>query len=105
MFNEAEKLMKGSNLICPSPGSVNAKLVESKSGSRPHFVTVKPQSKYCCDSNFPMWKYCKLCSHTIACAFVDGCLQTFLNQSTSPPKLYELAKSDTTKSAEKKPTR
>ena len=68
-------------------------------------MTVKPQSKYCCDSDCPMWKCCKLCSHTIACAFVDGCLQTFLNQSTSPPKLYELAKSDTTKSAGKKPTR
>ena len=31
----------GNNSICPSPGSVNAKLVESKSGNRPHFVTVK----------------------------------------------------------------
>ena len=41
MFDKAEKLVKGTNCICPSPGSVNAKLVESKSGSRPHFVTEK----------------------------------------------------------------
>ena len=41
MFAKAEKLVMGNNSICPSPGSVNAKLVESKSGNRPHFVMVK----------------------------------------------------------------
>ena len=51
MFDKAEKLVKGTNSICPSPGTVNAKSVESKSGSRPHFVTVKAESKYPCDSD------------------------------------------------------
>ena len=32
IFSKAEKLVCGQNTICPSPGSVNAKLVESKSG-------------------------------------------------------------------------
>ena len=45
MFSEAEKLVCGQNSICPSPGSVNAKLVESKSGQRPHFVVKKTSSK------------------------------------------------------------
>ena len=45
MFNKAEKLVCGQNTICPSPGSVNAKLVESKSGQRPHFVVKKVSSK------------------------------------------------------------
>lgn len=105
MFEKAEKLVHGTNSICPSPGTVNAKLVESKSGSRPHFVTVKADSKYACDSDCPMWKCSKICSHTIACAYIDGHLQYFLNQSTTSPNLYELAKSDTLKKAGKKPSK
>ena len=105
MFDKAEKLIKGTNCICPSPGSVNAKLVESKSGNRPHFVTVNAQKRYMCDSDCAMWKCSKLCSHTIACAYIDGHLQNFLNQLVSPPNLYELSKSGTTKNAGKKPKR
>ena len=105
MFDKAEKLVKGTNSICPSPGSVNAKLVESKSGSRPHFVTVNAQKRYLCDSDCAMWKCSKLCSHTIACAYIDGHLQSFLNLSASTPNLYELSKSGTTKNAGKKPKR
>ena len=105
MFDKAEKLVQGTNSICPSPGTVNVKLVESKSGSRPHFVTVKADNKYACDSDCPMWKCSKICSHTIACAYVDGHLQNFLSQSTTSPNLYELAKSDTLKKAGKKPSK
>jgi len=103
MFNKAEKLVRGENSICSSPGSLTAKLVESKSGSRPHFVTVKANHKYCCDSDCPMWKCAKLCAHTIASAYVDGKLQVFLNQTVSTPNHHELAKSDTTKNPGKKP--
>ena len=94
MFSKAEKLVLGTNSICPSPGSVNVKLVESKSGSRPHFVMVKAKHKYSCDSDCAMFKCAKICSHTIACAYLDDQLQPFLNQATSVPNLYELAKSD-----------
>ena len=105
MFSKAEKLVQGTNSICPSPGTINAKLVESKSGSRPHFVTVKANNKYSCDSDCPMWKCSKICSHTLACAYIDGHLQHFLDQSVTSPSLYELAKSDTTKKAGKKPSK
>ena len=101
MFEKAKKLVHGTNSICPSPGTVNAELVESKSGSRLHFVKVKADSKYAYDSDCPMWKCSKICSHTIACAYIDGHLQHFLNQSTTSPNLYELAKSDTLKKAGK----
>ena len=103
MFIKAEKLVCGQNKICPAPGSVNAKLVESKSGQRPHFVVKKASSKYNCDSDCPMWKCSKLCSHTIACAYQDGCLQEFLAHATSVPSLYALSKVSTTTKAGKKP--
>ena len=103
MFVKAEKLVCGQNKICPAPGSVNAKLVESKSGQRPHFVVRKSSSKYNCDSDCPMWKCLKLCSHTIACVYQDGCLQEFLAHATSVPSLYALSKVSTTTKAGKKP--
>ena len=68
-------------------------------------MTVKAENKYACYSDCAMWKCSKICSHTIACAYVDGHLQNFLNQSTTPPNLYELAKSDTIKKAGKKPSK
>ena len=82
---------------------MNAKLVESKSGQQPHFVVKKASSKYNCDSDCPMWKCSKLCSHTIACAYQDGCLQEFLAQATGAPSFYALAKASTTTKAGKKP--
>ena len=103
MFCKAEKLVCGQNAICPSPGSANAKLVESKPGQRPHFVVKKASSRYNCGSDSPMWKCSKLCSHTIACAYQDGCLQEFLAKATGAPSFYALAKTSTTTNAGKKP--
>ena len=103
MFMKAEKLVLGTNSICPSPGSLNAKLVESKSGSRPHFVTVKAKHKYACDSDCAMFKCAKICSHTIACAYIDDQLQPFLSQAITSPSLYELSKSGTVQNPGKKP--
>ena len=40
-----------------------------------------------------------------ACAYLDDQLQSFLNQATSVPNLYELAKSDTKQKAGKKPSK
>ena len=103
MFKKAEELVSSPNSICLSPGSVNAKLVESKSGQRPHFVVKKASNKYCCDSDCPMWKCSALCSHTIACAYQDGFLQQFLSTVTNAPSFYALAKSGTKQKAGKKP--
>ena len=50
-----------------------------------------------------MWKCSKLCSHTIACAYQDGCLQEFFAQATGTPSFYALAKASTTTNAGKKP--
>ena len=105
MFTKAENLILSKNSICPSPGSSNAKMVESKSGNRPHFVTVKGNCRYSCDSDCAMWKCAKICSHTIGCAFVDNQLQAFLSQATSTPNLYELSKSHIAHNPGKKPVK
>ena len=105
MFGKSERIVCAQSSICPSPGSANAKLVESKSGQRPHFVVKKASSKYCCDSDCPMWKCSKLCSHTIACAYQDGCLQEFFNQVIDAPSFYALSKASTTSKAGEKPQR
>ena len=103
LFAEAEKLILGNNSICPSLGSVNTKLGESKSGSCIQFVMVKPKCRYSCDSDCAMFKCIKVCSHTIACEYCDNYLQPFLNQATSVLNLYELAKSDTKQNPGKRP--
>ena len=98
MFSKAEKLVTGANCIVSAPGTSTAKLVESKSGQRPHYVTRKGSHRYCCDSDCPMWKCSKVCSHTLACAFIDQHLQQFIDHlsgSSDAPNLYALAKSDT----------
>ena len=105
MFSKAEKLASVPGNIVLSPGSTTAKLVESNSGQRPHFVQKKTASKYCCDSDCPMWRCSKLCSHTIACAFQDGNLHQFISHVTGQPNLYFLAKCGTTEKAGKKPTK
>jgi len=87
--------------ICLLPGSSSSRLVESRSGQRPHFVQKKTNSKYCCDSDCPMWRCSKLCSHTIACAFLDGNLQQYISHVTGQPSFYALAKSGTEKTGKK----
>lgn len=49
-----------------------------------------------------MWKCSKLCSHTVACAYLDGCLQEFLNVITDAPSFYALSKCGTPAQAGKK---
>ena len=78
MFSKAETLLSGTNCVVAAPGTSTAKLVESKSGHRPHFITKKSICKYCCDADCPMWKCSQICAHTIAAAFVDKNLQPFL---------------------------
>ena len=105
MFAKAEKLVRApeGTSICLSPGSSTSRLVVSKSGQRPHFVQKKTAGKFCCDSDCPMWRCSKLCSHTIACAFQDGNLQEFISHTTGQLSFYALAKSGTSDKAGKKP--
>ena len=103
MFCKAERLVLAPNSICPSLGSATAKLVGSKSKQKPHFVTKKANNRYCCDTNYPMWKSAKICSHIIAYAYPDKCLCDFLAKITKTPNFCALSKCGTPFSAGKKP--
>ena len=61
---------------------------------KPHFVTKKANNRYCCDTDCTVWKGAKVCSHTIACAYQDKCLQESLSKITEAP-IFALAKSGT----------
>ena len=67
----SHKLVTGANCIVLAPGTSTEKLVENKSSQRPHCVTRKGSHRYCCDSDCPMWKCSKVCSHTLACHVVN----------------------------------
>ena len=97
MFCKAERLVLAPNSICPSLGSATAKLLGSKSKQKPHFVTKKANNRCCCDTNYPMWKCAKICSHIITCAYPDKCLCDFL------PKITKIPNCGTLFSAGKKP--
>ena len=77
----------------------------SQAQKLPSWLKVGLEIVIICDSDCAIWKHAKICLHTIACAFVDGQLQTFLSQAKSAPSLYQLAKSDTVQNAGKKPTK
>ena len=63
----------------------------------------RQSTKYACDSDCAMFKCAKICSHTIACAYIDDQLQPFLSQAITSPSLYELSKSGTVQNPGKKP--
>ena len=96
MFHNAERLVLAPNSTCPSAGSSTAKLVESKS----HILLLK---KLITDIVVIQIALCgKACSHTIACAYQDKCLQDFLSKITETPNFYALSKSGTHSNAGKK---
>ena len=81
--------------MLPAPGNdKKSKMVASRSGIAPHFVTVTPSGQYCCDKNCIQWCSSKICSHTIVSAEVNGELQKFLqwyHDSCQEPNITQLA--------------
>ena len=68
--------------------STTAKLVETKSEQK---LTLCYKNRYCCDTDCPMWKCTKVCSHIVV--YQDKCLQDFLSKIIEAPNFYALAKS------------
>ena len=95
MWNKAEEYLKSSNGVLPAPGSdKKSKMVASRHGTTPHFVTVSSSGQYCCDKNCIQWCSSKICSHILVSAEVNGELQVFLQwylDSSQEPKITQLA--------------
>ena len=62
MWNKAKEYLKSSNSVLPAPGNdKKSKMVASRSGTAPHFVTVSSSGQYCCDKNCIQWCSSKIC--------------------------------------------
>ena len=82
IWDKATALLNGVDLISKVPGCTSkyARMVASKSGTVPHFVTTQKQftGQFMCDSQCEMFTAYKICAHTIATAEVNGKLSDFL---------------------------
>ena len=68
IWSKAEAIVSKSSAIVNAPGSDDSKLVESKSGKRPHFVTKEKSGRFTCDDGWQMWLSTRICAHTVAVA-------------------------------------
>ena len=95
MWTKAEEYLKSSNGVLPAPGSdKKSKMVASRHGTAPHFVTVSSSGQYCCDKNCIQWCSSKICSHILVSAEVNGELRAFLQwylDSSQEPNITQLA--------------
>lgn len=95
MWNKAEELLNGDNLITPAPGDdKTAKMVKSYSSPVPHLVTKCSSGQYKCDSKCLNWSSSQLCSHSIAVAELNSDLLSFLswyNASSVQPNITTVA--------------
>lgn len=95
IWKKASELLNTDNAIVPAPGGgVNAKLVLSYRGTRPHLVAPKKGGGFVCDSDCPNWKALNICAHSVAVAELCHKLPEFVEQfkkSKKPPSLTKFA--------------
>ena len=92
---KAAELVSSSNSIVPAPGHPpEAKMVASRSGSRPHLVTKGKDGLFHCDSECANYRSLKMCSHVVAVAQVNEELFDFVElfaKKKQQPNLTRLA--------------
>ena len=106
IWSKAAAIVSKSSSIVNAPGSQDSKLVESKSGKRPHFVTKEKSGRFTCDDGCKMWLSIRICAHTVAVAHTMNLLLSFVDwrkkyKGTSV-RLAGMVMSDTPKGAGKK---
>ena len=91
IWDKATELINAPQKIAPAPGcSMNSRMVESKSGSRPHLVTGGKGNKFSCDGDCANYKAFGICSHVVAVANVTDLLPAFLNTFQKQKKVPNL---------------
>ena len=68
-------------------------MVCSKSGKRPHLVKIGKGGRVSCDHDCPNWKSFAICSHCVAVAEAEKCLEEFANfyrKSKNLPSVTQL---------------
>ena len=92
IWKKAAELVSTPHKIASAPGcSVLARMVESKSGKRPHLVNPGKGGKFACDGSCPNYKSVSLCSHTVAVAEVNGMLSAYIDYFKKLKKIPNLS--------------
>jgi hypothetical protein len=78
IWTKAERLLRETGLVLPSPGSKTAYIVASEGSKKPHFVQLYSSGKVASDEMCPMWRGRRVCSHTVAVAEKAGCLSKYV---------------------------
>ena len=79
IWKKAAELVSDPHKIVPAPGcSLLARMVESRTGTRPHLVTPGKGKRFACDADCANYKAFGVCSHVVAVAEVNGMLPEFL---------------------------
>ena len=79
--------------IVTAPGcSPLSRMVESKTGKRPHLVSPCKAHKFSCDSDCPNFKSFGICSHIVAVAEVNQMLLDCFKKQKKIPNMSALAK-------------
>ena len=92
IWRKATELVSTPQKIALAPGcSALARMVESKSGKRPHLVTPGKGGKFACDNSCPNYKCFGLCSHTVAVAEVNGMLSAYIEYYKKQKKIPNLS--------------
>ena len=98
MWDKAEELLLSSTSICAAPGyPAEAKMVESRSGKRPHLVVPGKSGQFKCDEECINFKSIGICSHTVAVAQMNNSLQQFIAwfaKAKKKPNFTKLATHD-----------
>lgn len=96
IWKKATEIVNDPLKISPAPGcSPHARMVESKTGKRPHLVTSGKGGKFMCDADCPNYKSFGICSHVVSTAEVNHMLSSFIgyHKKQNPvPNISALAK-------------
>ena len=79
IWSKAEAIVSKSSAIVNPPGSDDSKLVESKSGKKPYFVTKEKSGRFTCDDGCKVWLSTCICSHTVAVVHTINLLSSFVD--------------------------
>ena len=109
IWNRAQELQNGDNIVtAPGVSSVEASMVASSRGLKPHYVQLK-NCKYLCDKECIQFQCMKICSHVVAVAQKSGRLDEYLRwyrKNHPQPNMTTLAESGLPKaSIGKKPAK
>ena len=93
---KAAQLVHSEGFVTPIPGNSSGKgrMVASSSSDCPHMVTPgrKSDSVFLCDKNCPRFAAYKFCSHTVAVAEVNGCLESFIKEIVRGKNVANISK-------------